>query len=96
MPAPSAPLQVQLVDSPGFHMLLLPFRDDTRAPEAEQAMLKRLDGAPPRANDEQVCACVRARGRDTHVWFCLYMFIGLMVMFVCTAGFEVLSSRCLL
>uniref|UniRef100_A0A383WJP1 SAP domain-containing protein n=1 Tax=Tetradesmus obliquus TaxID=3088 RepID=A0A383WJP1_TETOB len=47
---------VQLVDSPGFHMLLLPFRDDVRAPEAEQAMLKRLDGAPPRASDDQVAA----------------------------------------
>jgi hypothetical protein len=47
-------VQVQLVDSPGFHMLLLPFRDDVRAPEAEQAMLKRLDGAPPRANGDQV------------------------------------------
>jgi hypothetical protein len=47
-------VQVQLVDSPGFHMLLLPFRDDTRAPEVEQAMLKRLGGAPPRANEEQV------------------------------------------
>ncbi|KAF6256975.1 SPOC like C-terminal domain-containing protein [Scenedesmus sp. NREL 46B-D3] len=47
---------VQLVDSPGFHMLLLPFRDDTRAPEAEQGMLKRLDGAPPRASDDQVAA----------------------------------------
>lgn len=47
---------VQLVDSPGFHMLLLPFRDDVRAPEAEQAMLKRLDGVPPRASDDQVAA----------------------------------------
>jgi hypothetical protein len=43
-------------------MLLLPFRDDTRAPEAEQAMLKRLDGAPPRANDEQVSdSCAQLR-----------------------------------
>ncbi|WIA31187.1 hypothetical protein OEZ86_001190 [Tetradesmus obliquus] len=47
---------VQLVDSPGFHMLLLPFRDDVRAPEAEQAMLKRLDGVPPRASNDQVAA----------------------------------------